>query len=122
MEGYFWKHVEPEKIDAVDFRDALVQKHRMNLKRRTVITERGAPENIEKTDVVEMLLECCTYMYIHHGVKASPRRFLISSMEGRGGVLSAWDYGWKSYKLRFNDIVIVCCVSRRFFKFTLCLG
>ena len=68
MEEYFWKEVEPEKIDAVHLRDALMQTDRVNLHRRLVTTERGhvgmALETVETTDVIAVLLGCSTSMVL----------------------------------------------------------
>ena len=68
MEEYFWKDVEPEKIDVVHLRDALMQRDRVNLGRRLVTTERGhvgmALETVERTDVVAVLLGCSTPMVL----------------------------------------------------------
>ncbi|MCJ1426953.1 hypothetical protein MMC29_004856 [Sticta canariensis] len=68
MEEYFWKDLEPEKIDAVHLRDALMQRDRVNLGMRLVTTERGhvgmALETVERTDVVAVLLGCSTPMVL----------------------------------------------------------
>ena len=64
MEEYFWKRAEPEDIDHVHLRDALMQRDRVNLHRRLITTERGyvgmALETVEKNDVVAVLLGCST--------------------------------------------------------------
>lgn len=68
MEEYFWKDFEPEKIDAVHLRDALMQRDRVNLGMRLVTTERGhvgmALETVERTDVVAVLLGCSIPMVL----------------------------------------------------------
>ena len=62
MQEYFWKKAEPEEIDAVRLRDALMQKDRVGVRRRLVTTERGyvgmALETVEENDVVAVLLGC----------------------------------------------------------------
>lgn len=79
MEEYFWNDVEPEKIDAVHLRDALMQRDRINLGRRLVTTERGhvgiALEAVERTDVVAILLGCSTPVVLRpvDGDSESPR-------------------------------------------------
>ena len=62
MEEYFWKKAEPEEIDAMHLRDALMQRDRVGVRRRLVTTERGyvgmALETVEKSDSVAVLLGC----------------------------------------------------------------
>jgi hypothetical protein len=62
MEEYFWKKAEPEDIDAMHLRDALMQKDRVGERRRLVTTGRGyvgmALETIERSDAIAVLLGC----------------------------------------------------------------
>lgn len=102
MEEYFWKDVEPEKIDAVHLRDALMQRDRINIRRRLVTTERGhvgmAPEVVERTDVVAVLLGCSTPMVLRQvqGDSGCLRWKVI-------GELFAWDYERRSYGVGIED-------------------
>ncbi|KAL9024164.1 MAG: hypothetical protein Q9196_006719 [Gyalolechia fulgens] len=62
MEEYYWKKTQPEHIDAVHLRNALMQRDRINLSRRLVTTERGyvgmALETVERGDAVAVLYGC----------------------------------------------------------------
>lgn len=62
MEEYYWKETQPQHIDAVHLRNALMQRDRINLSRRLVTTERGyvgmALETVERGDAVGVLYGC----------------------------------------------------------------
>ena len=62
MEEYYWKEADPEQVDAVHLRDALMQRDRINLSRKLVTTERGfvgmALETAERGDAVVVLQGC----------------------------------------------------------------
>ena len=62
MEEYFWTEVDPQRIDAVHLRAALMQKDRVGLNRKLITTEGGyvglALETVEQGDAMAVLLGC----------------------------------------------------------------
>ena len=108
MEEYFWKDCEPEKIDALHLRDALMQRDRINLRRRLVTTEKGyigiARENVESTDVVAVLLGCSTPIVLRQ-VQGDPGylRWRVVGECYLHGVMKGEAMGWG---LKTQDIVL----------------
>lgn len=113
MEEYFWKDVEPEKIDAVHLRDALMQRDRVNLGRRLVTTQRGhvgmAHETVERADVVAILLGCSTPMVLRpvdgdgDGDSSKPRRWKVMGDCYLHGIMNGEALKWG---LSIQDIIL----------------
>ncbi|MCJ1243494.1 hypothetical protein MMC30_000691 [Trapelia coarctata] len=108
MEEYLWKDVEPEKIDAVHLRDALMQRDRVNLGRRLVTTERGyvgmALETVERADVVAVLLGCSTPMVLRQVQGDSGYlRWKVVGECYLHGIMNGEAMGWG---LKTQDIVL----------------
>ena len=68
MQEYFWQEVEPDHIDPVHFRDALMQKDRVGLYRRLITTDRGyigiALDIVAQGDAVAVLFGCSMPMVL----------------------------------------------------------